>query len=484
MVRELPRRESAAPDHPVLLLWVLCGAQFMLVLDTTIVTVALPLIEDDLGFSSAGSLQLVLSLYALTFGGSLIVAGRAADVWGPKPVFLLGLTAFTRASVGCGISPEPPILLAARAVQGTGAALASAAGLAALTKSFPAGAPRNRALSAWGAVGGAAGAAGLVVGGLLTQTLGWRSIFLINLPVGAAIFVGAVAVLAARGPALRTERINPAGAAALMVTLGSLIFGLTAVSDHGVSPWSVPALLAVALAAGGVFMLLERRTPSPVLPTGLFAIPSTTPALLVAFALNAVIASSLFFTTLFMQQTLGQGPLATGLGFLPNSALVVVGAYLAGRLAAPLGAWRALTIGCSCITTGVVLLAMVKATTGYIFPVLPGFALIGLGLGFAFTAFTIMATQHAMPSEQGSVSGVLNTAQQLGFAIGIATIVAVAQTADDPLTGYAIGYLIDAAVVALALAAAVLVARRTQPRTPAAATRTDRRRNNRADHSR
>lgn len=463
-------RQTRDLSHPGLLLWVLCGAQFMLVLDTTIVTVALPLIENELGFSSAGSLQLVISLYALAFGGSLIVAGRTADVWGPKPVLIVGLAAFTLASVGCGLSLGPPMLLVARAGQGLGAALASAAGLAVLTKSFPAGPPRNRALSAWGAVGGAAGAAGLVVGGLLTQTLGWRSIFLINLPFGAAIIIGAIAVIAARETGPRRERINPAGAATLILTLGSLIFGLTAVSDLGVTHWSVPTLLAVALVAGCAFIFLERRTSSPVLPTSLFAIPGTTPALLVAFALNAVIASSLFFTTLFMQQTLDQGPLATGAGFLPNSALVVVGAYLAGRLAAPLGTWRTLTIGCISITTGALILATVSVITGYVFPVLPGFALIGLGLGFAFTAFTIMATQHAMPSEQGSVSGVLNTAQQLGFAIGISTIVAIAQTANNTLTGYTIGYLIDAAVVVLALTAAIFISRRTSTRTAAAAT--------------
>lgn len=311
----------------------------------------------------------------------------------------------------------------------------------------------------------------LVVGGLLTQTLGWRSIFLINLPVGAAIFAGALAVIATQEPGSNRERFSPAGAVTLMLTLGSLIFGLTAVNDLGVTHWSVPTLLTVALVTGCAFMFLERRSSSPVLPTSLFAIPGTTPALLVAFALNAVIASSLFFTTLFMQQTLGQGPLATGVGFLPNSALVVVGAYLAGRLAIRLGTWRTLTIGCISITTGALVLAAVKWIPGYPFPVLPGFALIGLGLGFAFTAFTIMATQHASPGEQGSVSGVLNTAQQLGFAIGIATIVAVAQTAEDTLTGYTIGYLIDAAVVALAFTAAIVASRRTSISTPAAATR-------------
>lgn len=449
--------------HPALLLWVLCGAQFMLVLDTTIVTVALPHIQGELHFASPGSLQLVISLYALTLGGSLVVAGRVADLRGTKPVFVIGLSAFAFASLACGAAQDPAMLLIARAVQGVGAALASAAGLAILTRAYPAGRERNRALSAWGAVGGAAGAAGLVIGGLLTQLLGWRSVFWINLPIGTAITAGAIAAVPTSHSRTNTQGLNLAGAASLMAAVGLLVFGLQRIGDHDVTHWSVPTTLAGALLAGIIYVTIERRAAAPVLPARLFAVPGTTPAYLVAFALNAVIGSSLFFTTLFMQKTLGFGPLATGAGFLPNSGLVVVGAYLAGRLAGRIGAQRVLSLGCGSIAVGTVLLATVRLSAGYVFPVLPGFALIGLGLGFGFTAFTILATEHVPDHDQGSASGVLNTAQQLGFAVGIAAIVTAAETAANPVTGYSLGYIIDAASTLAAFTASLIIFRHARP---------------------
>ncbi len=465
MTRNEAAEQEAAQEsnRSALLLSVLCGAQFMLVLDTSVATVALPWIGGDVGFDSAGSLQLVISLYALTLGGGLIVAGRMADVWRAKRVFVIGLIAFTLASVACGVATAPAVLLASRAVQGVGAALASAAGLAVLTRSYPAGPTRNRALSAWGAVGGAAGAAGLVIGGVLTQTLGWRTVFLINLPIGVALVIGALGAIRLAPATHATRRVNALDAAVLMAGIGLLIFGLGAISDRGLD-WAVIVMFAGAILAGSAFVLLERHATSPVVPVRIFAIPGTAPAYVVAFALNAVIGSSLFFTTLFMQHTLHAGPLATGLGFLPNSALVVVGSFLTGRAAAKMDVWRTLTFGCASFILGTLLLATVPVFSAYAFPVLPGFAFIGFGLGLSFTSFTIMATEHVPERDQGSASGLLNTAQQLGFAIGIATIVTIAQTADDPVTGYSNGYLVDALVVAVALTAAAVTARASDER--------------------
>lgn len=446
--------------HAALLLWVLCGAQFMLVLDTSVATVALPWIEDELGFTSPGALQLVISLYALTLGGSLIVAGRTADVWSAKRVFVTGLVVFTAASVACGLATVPGVLLVSRGVQGVGAALASAAGLAVLTRSFPVGRERNHALGVWGAVGGAAGAAGLVIGGLLTETVGWRTVFLVNLPIGGALVAGALGAIRLAAPArVADRRVSVTNAAVLLTAVGLLILGLGAIGDRSTTDRTVVVLLAGAIVSGGVFAILERRSAAPVVPVRIFTIPGTAPAYVMAFALNAVIGSSLFFTTLFMQRTLGAGPLATGLGFLPNSALVVVGAFLAGRFAARSGGWRILTLGGASLIAGMLVLATVRLVEGYGFPVLPGFALVGLGLGLAFTSFTIMATEHVPERDQGSASGLLNTAQQLGFAIGVATVVTIAQAAPDPVTGYGNGYLVNAGVIVVALVVAVIIAR-------------------------
>lgn len=313
-------------------------------------------------------------------------------------------------------------------------------------------------------MGGAAGAAGLVIGGLLTQILGWRSVFLINLPVGILITVGAVATITShqRTHETATQRVNLAGALGLIATLGLLVFGLSLAGDHGITHWSVAVTLAGAVLAGLIFAVAERRTAAPVLPTRIFSIAGTTPSYLMAFVLNAVIASSLFFTTLFMQNTLGYGPLATGLGFLPNSGLVVIGAFLAGKLAQHWNPRTVLYLGGGSITIGTGLLATITLTPGYLFPVLPGFALIGLGLGFSFTAFTIAATANVPAGDQGTASGILNTAQQVGFAIGIAAIVAAAQMPADPITGYSLGYLIDAATVLLAITFAAPLYRRAR----------------------
>ncbi|GAB3752205.1 MFS transporter [Microlunatus parietis] len=430
----------------------LCGAQFMLVVDTTIVALALPLIDEQLGFGSPASLQLVVSLYALTLGGSLIVAGRAADLAGPKPAFIAGLVLFTVASVGCGLALEPWHLLTARAVQGVGAALTAAAGLTVLTRSYPAGRARHRALGAWGAVGGAAGAAGLVIGGVLTQALGWRSTFLINLPIGVIIVAGAVAAISIDQRDRVDRKLNATGALALTAAIGLLIFGLGLINDRAAPPAALPVTLAAAVAAAVIFAALERRTSSPVLPSRIFALPGVVASYLLAFTLNAVIAATLFFTTLFMQQLLRLGPLATGVGFLPNSVLVMVGAFLAGRLATRLGAWPILGAGSGVIMVGALVLATVRWGGDYLFPVLPGFALIGLGLGLAFTAVTIAATERVPAADQGTASGILNTVQQLGFAIGIALIVTTAQLASDPATGFSVGYLTCAAALIIALA--------------------------------
>lgn len=448
-----PRRAGAA-------LGLLCLAQFLVVLDTTIVNVALPSIGTDLGFTSEAGLQYVLSLYALSFGGLLVVAGRAADLLGRRRMLVAGLLVFTVASLACGAAPSMGVLLAARTVQGLGSALTSAAALALLTQLFADGPARNRALGAWGAVGGAAGACGLILGGALTDTLGWRSVFLINIPLGLCAACVAPRLLPA---AQRTGgSLDLPGAVTVTAGLGLLILGL---SQRGYLAATVGMLVGagVLLAA---FVLIERRVRRPLLTPGLFSIPGVATANVAMLTLTMIVASGLFFTTLYVQQVLQLSPLQTGLAFLPNSALVISGSALATRLARH---WRPgvlLVIGFGLLIAAGLLLSAVSAHGSYVADVLPGFALTGLGQGMAFVAATLAATRGVPATEHGLASGLVNSAQQVVFAVGLAAIIAAASAlagpAAPPVADYAIGYLLDAALAAVGLLVALALTRADQ----------------------
>ncbi|WP_051580114.1 MFS transporter [Pseudonocardia acaciae] len=438
-------------SRPALVLVLLCAAQFVVILDTTIVNVALPSIQADLGFASPSDLQYVISLYALTFGGSLILAGRAADLVGRRRVFVTGLVVFVAASLACGLAAGPATLLAARAAQGVASAMVSAAALTLLTTSFPEGAGRNRALGAWGAVGGAAGASGLLFGGVLTDLAGWPSVFFINLPIGLVAAVSALRLLPGAPAAGRGRSPDLPGAVTVTAGLGLLIFGLTRAEQGGVLSGDTAGALIGSVALLAAFVLVERRVRAPLVRFGLFRVPGVAGANAAALLLNAIIASNLFFTTLYVQHVLGFTPLLTGLAFLPNSALVVAGSAVGSRLAGRLGTSPVLATGFGVLLVASLLLARVPPTAAsYPVHVLPGFALTGLGLGLAFVSVTIAATRGVDPRDQGLASGTVNTAQQVGFAVGIAAVVGAA--GPDQATGY----LIDAALAAVALTLALV----------------------------
>ncbi|MFE0020342.1 MFS transporter [Amycolatopsis sp. NPDC059021] len=458
-----PWRERRAPA-----LALLCAAQFMVVLDTTIVNVALPSIQQELRFASQADLQYVVSLYALTFGGFLVFAGRVADLFGRRRLFGLGLLVFTLASLVCGLAPTATVLLVGRTLQGLGSAMVSPAALALLTMRFPEGRERNRALGVWGAAGGAAGATGLILGGVLTAGLGWEWVFFINLPVGVAAMIAAPRLLPSGRVPDVDRRLDLGGALSITLALGLLVFAFSRSADAGFLDGTTIALFAGVIVFLVVFVVVERRVANPVVAFRLFRLPGVTGANVTALLLNTVIASHLFFTTLYVQRVLGFSAFETGLAFLPNSALVLVGSSIGSRLAAKAGLNRLLAVALGIIGVSAVLLSGVSVDGTYAVTVLPGFALAGLGLGIAFVAVTIGATAGVEQRLQGLASGIVNSAQQVGFAVGIAAVVSAAMAmggaTGDADTGslvasYSAGYVIDAVLAAVAAVAALFLVR-------------------------
>jgi EmrB/QacA subfamily drug resistance transporter len=452
-----------APGRPRVALGLLCAVQFMLVLDASIVSVALPSIQADLG-ADATSLQLVVSLYALAFGGGLILAGRAADRHGRRRLFLAGVATFTLASLTCGLAQSNAVLLAGRALQGAGAAMASPAALALLGELFADARRQARAFALWGALSAAGGAAGLLLGGVLTDAAGWPWVFLINLPAGAAVLIAAPQILdERRAPDAPREELT--GALALTSGLGLLVLALSLITEHG-------AVGAAALVAGGLalagFARVERRAARPVLDLRLLRMPRVGAANVGGFALSALIAGQSLLGTLYLQRVLGLSALETGLAVLPVTLVAFASSRHAPVLVERHGFARVLAGGLLVAGAGIGLLAGIGSDSSYWIAVLPGFVLFGAGLGTAFVAFTIGATADAPSALRGLASGLAGTSQQIGFALGAAALAALAAArtgggadAAALVAGYRLAF---ACAAALAVAGAALVIWLARPR--------------------
>jgi EmrB/QacA subfamily drug resistance transporter len=455
----------------------LCAAQFVLVLDVTVVGVALPAIRRELGFGEAG-LQWVVSAYVLAFGGLLLVAGRLADVLGRRRLFIAGIAVFTLGSLACGLAGSSAALIAARALQGTGAALATPAALALVTTTFPVGPERTRALGVWTAAAPVGGAAGLLLGGVLTQAFGWPAVFLVNVPIGAAAVVLAPFVLprdaaaeraevAARNcrrrPPGRAARLDVAGAALGTAAVVAVAYALTRAGRAGFGDAVAPAALAAAAVSAIGFHRWERRAPEPLLPPGTLGRRPLAVGVLVSLVLTAATTPTLFFLTLHLQTVLGWSPTATGLGYLPVVLAVVVGAMLAPRLIASRGTGAVMTGGLVLIAAGTAVLTGISSAGGFGTTVLPGETLCGLGLGAGSVAATAAGTA-ALPGErQGLASGLLNTAAQVGTALGLAVLVAIAAVPETPVDGFRAAFAADAALTATAALAVARASRREPP---------------------
>jgi MFS family permease len=424
---------------PVLVL--LCTAQFMVVLDVTIVAVALPAIRRDLALDAA-SLQWIVTAYTIAFGGLLIPAGRAADALGRRRVLMAGLALFTGASLACGLAGSAALLIAARAVQGAGAAMVAPAALALLTAAFGDEPARGRALAAWTAAAAGGGAAGWVLGGVLADGPGWEWVFLANVPVGAAA-LAASRLLLADSRDVRPGPLDLPGGLALTATLALLVLGLARTDAR--------AIAAAALAAAA-FAAVERRAMRPLLPARLLR-PGFATAGGSALALTAATSPAMLLAVLYQQEQLGRTALETGLGCAPLNLAVIAGSALGPRAVARAGERRAMAAGLSGIAAGAAGLAAAVLAHGGIGALLPAFVAMGAGLGCASVASTAAGTAAVGDEDQGIAGGVLNAAAQIGTAIGFAALVSAAAAAGTAAVGIA-----GAAGIALAAAGAVIAA--------------------------
>jgi len=442
-----------------LALALLSTVQFMVVLDIAVVNVALPSIKVDLGFSQE-NLQWVISAYALVFGGFLLLGGRAADVLGRRRIFLAGLIVFTLASLLAGLAWSEASLIAARALQGLGAAIISPAALSILSTTFKEGRERNIALGVWGAVGGFGAAAGVLLGGILTDALSWEWIFFVNVPVGAAAFALTPLLLTeSRDAGVRTFDVP--GAVLVTTGLSSLVYAITQAGRDGWLAGTTVAFFAASLVLLAAFVVWERRHPEPLMRLGIFRIKTLTGANVAGFILGTVMFSMFLMLTLYMQQVLGYSPMKTGVAYLAVAGTAIVWSAVAAQLVTRVGVKPALVAGMTALTAGLVYFTQVSVGGSYVSDLLPGFLLIGFGIGFSFVPISIAALAGVQPAEAGLASGLINTSQQIGGALGIAALstIATSRTADAVASGTATqSALVDgftAAFVAGVLIAAV-----------------------------
>jgi len=408
---------------------VLALAQLMVVLDTTIVNVALPSIQRALDFSSAASLQWVVNAYVLTFGGFLLLGGRVADRYGRRLVFVSGVVLFAAASLACGLAGSSGLLVASRAVQGLGAAFMAPAALSLLTVIFAEGEERNRALGVWAAIAGAGGAIGLLAGGVLTTQLSWRWVFFVNLPIAAFTVLASLRLIGeSRDPV--AGGFDVPGAVTGTAGVGALVFALVKGNVWG---WGSPTTILVFAAAAvllAAFVVLQLRGRHPLVPPRLFRNRTLVGADVGMLIAGAGLFAVFFFLTLYTQDVLGYSALKTGIAYLPLSALLVASAGVGSRILGRVGARPIVVTGFTLAAAGLALLARLTPTTGYL-DILPSLLLIGAGMGAAFVGITSSAIAGVPREDTGVASALLNASQQIGGSLGLAVLAAVATARFD-----------------------------------------------------
>ncbi|MGW6458506.1 MFS transporter [Streptomyces sp. NPDC055078] len=460
---------TARPARTWLVVFAACAGQFLVVLDVSVVNVALPSMRADLGLSTAG-LQWVLNTYAIAFAGFMLLGGRAADIFGRKRTFLAGLGLFTAASLAGGLAQEGWQLLAARAVQGLGAAVLAPATLTIVTATVPPGPARTRAIGTWSAVGAAGGAAGGFVGGALTDLLSWRWVLLINVPVGALVLIGA-AIWLTEGREATGRRLDLPGAVLVTSGLAAVAYGIVQTEESG---WTASATLLPllgGLALLGLFTIVEARTAAPLMPLKLFRSRAVSAGNVTMMVIGSASFAMWFFMTVYAQNVLGYTPLKAGLALIPSSVAVIVGSKLAPRLMARAGAANVAVIGTLIAATGFGWQSTMTADGTFLTAILGPGILMMTGIGLAATPLATLATAGGEPGDAGLVSGLVNTSRTMGGALGLAVFstVAASRTAGgttpaELAAGYALSFR---AATGLLLAGAVLMLiwlpRRTEP---------------------
>ena len=421
-----------------LALALLATVEFMVVLDIAIVNVALPSIQVDLGFSQE-NLQWVISAYALLFGGFLLLGGRAADLLGRRRLFIGGLVVFSAASLLSGLAWSDDALIVARAFQGLGAAIITPAALSILMTTFTEGRERNAALGVWGAVGAFGAVAGVLLGGILTDLLSWEWIFYINVPVGLAA-LALTPLLLTESRDAHVKSFDALGAVLSTGGLITLVYGITQANDYG---WSSFETIGLFTAAGVIlagFVVWEARAKEPLMPFSIFRIRTVSAANISGLILGTVTFSMFLMLTLYMQQVLGYSPMKTGIAYLAVAGTAIVWSTVAAQLVNRVGVKPVITAGMAFLTGGLLYFTQVSVGGSYLGDLLPGFLLIAIGLGFSFVPISIAALAGVQRSEAGLASGLFNTSQQIGGALGIAVLSAVATstTKDEVQSGTAV----------------------------------------------
>jgi EmrB/QacA subfamily drug resistance transporter len=413
-------------SHPGLALAVIAGAQLMVVLDATIVNIALPHIQGALHFSTTG-LSWVLNAYTLTFGGLLLLGGRAGDILGRRRVFITGILVFSLASLLGGLATSSGWLLACRALQGVGGAIASPTALALITTNFPEGRERNRAFGVYAAVSGSGAAIGLLAGGMLTSWLSWRWVLFVNLPIG--ILIALTAPLYIAESERHPGRFDLSGALTSTAGMALLVYGFIRAAQEG---WSDPLTAGAFLAAVvllSAFLSIETRTRQPITPLHMFDNRNRSGSYLIMLGLAAALFGMFFFLTLFVQEVLGYSPLKAGLAFLPVSAVIIVTAQLVARLLPLVGPKRFMVAGALLATGGLTWLSRITVTSGYLDGLLGPMLLFALGMGCLFVPLTLTAVSGVSREESGAASSLLNAMQQIGGSLGLSILVTVFGTA-------------------------------------------------------
>jgi len=467
---------TATAKRKWLALALLSVVQFMVVLDIAIVNVALPSIQVDLGFSQE-NLQWVISAYALFFGGFLLLGGRSADLLGRRRIFLGGLVVFTLSSLFAGLAWSEASLIAARAFQGLGAAIITPAALSILSTTFHEGRERNVALGVWGAVGGFGAAAGVLMGGILTDALSWEWIFFVNVPVGVlAIVLAPILLDESRDSSVKTFDLP--GAVLVTAGLSSLVYAITQAGRDGWLAGTTIGFAVVSLALLAGFVGWELRHPEPLMRFGLLRTKTVAGANVAGFIMGTAMFSMFLMLTLYMQQVLAYSAMETGVAYLAVAGTAIIWSGVAAQLVTRIGVKPVLVSGMTFLTAGLIFFTQVSVGGSYVTDLLPGFLLIGVGIGFSFVPITIAALAGVEPAEAGLASGLINTSQQIGGALGIAALstIATSRTEDAVsagtgvpsalVDGFTNAFVAGAIIAGIGIVAALTLIRRDELEQP------------------